>query len=158
MSRERSVVHATFIIERHYEATPARVFAAWATKEAKARWFACTPDWVTTRREMDFRVGGRERLNTGPAGGTDHGFDATYYDIVPGERIVYAYSMHLDDRRISVSLATIEFKAKGKGTTLVFTEQGAFLDGYDDVAGREHGTRIGLDNLAVALADTRTLM
>lgn len=77
---------------------------------------------------------------------------------MPGERIVYAYSMHLDERRISDSLATIEFRAKGKGTTLVFTEQGAFLDGYDDVAGREHGTRIGLDNLAAALADTRTLM
>lgn len=154
----RSVVHATFTIERHYEATPARVFAAWATKDAKARWFACTGDWVTTRHEMDFRVGGRERLNTGPAGGTDHGFDATYHDIVPGERIVYSYAMHLDDRRISVSLATIEFKAKGRGTTLVFTEQGAFPDGYDDVAGREHGTRIGLDNLAAALADTRALM
>ncbi len=148
----RSVLHAAFTIERRYEATPARVFAAWATKEAKARWFACTGDWVTTRHEMDFRVGGRERLNTGPAGGTDHGFDAIYHDIVPGERIVYSYAMHLDDRRISVSLATVEFKAKGRGTTLVFTEQGAFLDGYDDVAGREHGTRIGLDNLASALA------
>ncbi len=148
----RSVLHATFTIERRYEATPARVFAAWATKEAKARWFACTGDWVTTRHEMDFRVGGRERLNTGPAGGTDHGFDAIYHDIVPGERILYSYAMHLDDRRISVSLATVEFKARGRGTTLVFTEQGAFLDGYDDVAGREHGTRIGLDNLASALA------
>ena len=27
------------------------------------------------------------------------------------------------------------------GTRLVFTEQGAFLDGYDDIAGREEGTR-----------------
>jgi hypothetical protein len=34
---------------------------------------------------------------------------------------------------------------------LVFTEQGAFLDGYDDVAGREEGTRIGLENLDVEL-------
>jgi len=25
--------------------------------------------------------------------------------------------------------------------------QGVFLDGYDDIAGREEGTRIGLDNL-----------
>ncbi len=50
----RSVLHATFTIERHYEATSARVFAAWATKEAKSRWFACAGDWVTTRHEMDF--------------------------------------------------------------------------------------------------------
>ena len=27
---ERSVTHATFVIERTYDATPARVFAAWA--------------------------------------------------------------------------------------------------------------------------------
>jgi uncharacterized protein YndB with AHSA1/START domain len=150
---DRSVVHATFTIERDYDAAPARVFAAWATKEAKARWFACHGDWVTTRHDFDFRIGGSERLNTGPAGGTDHGFDAVYHDIVPAQRIVYSYGMHLGDRRISVSLATIEFRAKGKGTRLVFTEQGAFLDGYDDVAGREHGTRIGLDNLAAALAE-----
>ena len=38
-----------------------------------------------------------------------HRFDSLYYDIVPDERIVYSYEMHLDDKRISVSLATIEF-------------------------------------------------
>ena len=26
-----------------------------------------------------------------------HSFDALYYDIVPDERIVYSYEMHLDD-------------------------------------------------------------
>ena len=55
--------------------------------------------------------------------------------------------MHLDERRISVSLTTIEFFAVAGGTRLVLTEQGVFLDGYDDIAGREEGTRIGLDNL-----------
>ena len=55
--------------------------------------------------------------------------------------------MDLDGQRISVSLATIEFKPAGKGTKLIFTEQGAFLDGYDNVAGREHGTRELLDSL-----------
>jgi hypothetical protein len=32
---QRSVTHATFAIERTYDAAPARVFAAWATSEAK---------------------------------------------------------------------------------------------------------------------------
>ena len=96
---------------------------------------------------FDFRVGGREYLVTGPAGGTRHVFNAHYFDIVTDQRIVYAYDMHVDDRRISVSLTTIEFFAAGSGTRLVFTEQGAFLDGYDDIAGREEGTRIGLGNL-----------
>lgn len=37
---ERSTVHDTFTIERHYDATPARVFKAFADPTAKALWFA----------------------------------------------------------------------------------------------------------------------
>lgn len=59
--------------------------------------------------------------------------------------------MHLDENRISVSLATVELRPEGKGTRLVFTEQGAFLDGYDDAGSREHGTRELLDALGAAL-------
>ena len=49
--------------------------------------------------------------------------------------------MHLDDTRISVSLATVELKPARAGTRLIFTEQAAFLDGYNDLAEREEGTR-----------------
>ena len=144
---ERDAKHATFTIERTYAAAPAQVFAAWSNKEAKTAWAYCHEEWLVSEHVFDFREGGREHLVTGPAGGTRHVFDASYLDIVPEQRIVYAYDMHLDDRRISVSLTTIEFFAVAGGTRLVFTEQGAFLDGYDDVAGREEGTCIGLANL-----------
>ncbi len=50
-----------------------------------------------------------------------------------------------------LSLATVEMKAKGAGTLLVVTEQGAFLDGYDDVGRREHGTGFLLDRLGASL-------
>ena len=36
---ERSTEHSTFVVERTYPASPARVFAAWADPAAKARWF-----------------------------------------------------------------------------------------------------------------------
>ena len=75
------------------------------------------------------------------AGGPVHTYDAIYQDIVADQRIVYSYDMHLDERRISVSLATVEFKPSAGGTRLVFTEQGAYLDGFDDPAVREEGTR-----------------
>lgn len=150
-----STKHATFTIERYYDAPPARVFAAWANPEIKYRWFACHGDWVSQGYGMDFRVGGREWNRTGPKDGTVHAYDACYHDIVDNERIVLAYDMHLDRTRISVSLLTLEFRAEGPGTRLVFTEQGAFLDGYDDVAGREEGSRIGLENLAAELERSR---
>ncbi|HEY4069814.1 MAG TPA: SRPBCC domain-containing protein, partial [Burkholderiaceae bacterium] len=78
-------------------------------------------------------------------------FDVTYFDIVPGERIVYAYEMHMDERKISISLASIEFKASGAGTRLIVTEQGAFLDGYDDNGSRERGTQGIIDKLGAYL-------
>ena len=48
-------------------------------------------------------------------------------------------------------MATVELKPAGAGTRLIFTEQAAFLDGYNDLAGREEGTRAGLDNLDAEL-------
>jgi len=59
--------------------------------------------------------------------------------------------MHLDAARISVSLATVEFKPAGGGTRLIVTEQGVFLDGYEDKGSREHGTGALLDRLGAAL-------
>jgi uncharacterized protein YndB with AHSA1/START domain len=47
--------------------------------------------------------------------------------------------MTVAEKPISCSLATIEFKPAGKGTKLVYTEHGAFLDKLDQVADREHG-------------------
>jgi uncharacterized protein YndB with AHSA1/START domain len=148
---ERKVTHSTFVVERTYPASPARVFAAFADPKIKDRWFVGPDEWGPDEREMDFRVGGRETSRGGPKGGPIHAFDALYYDIVPNERIVFAYDMHLDDTRISVSLATIELKTDGAGTRLIYTEQGAFLDGFDDPAGREHGTGELLDQLGRVL-------
>ena len=148
---ERSARHSTFVIERTYDALPARVFAAFAEREAKARWFIGPDDWTRGAHELDFREGGRERLSGGPPSGPVHRFDALYHDIVPNERIVYSYEMHLDATRISVSLASIELRPAGAGTHFVVTEQGVFLDDFDDPAVREHGTRELLDALGAFL-------
>jgi uncharacterized protein YndB with AHSA1/START domain len=144
---ESSTRHATFVIERTYPASPARVFRAWSDRAAKSRWFACHDDWKAERHEMDFRVGGREQVDTRTSDGHLHRFDARYHDIVPDARIVFTYDMYVGERRISVSLTTIELAAVGGGTRMTFTEQGVFLDGRADPAEREEGTRAGLANL-----------
>ena len=152
---QRSVTHATFAIERTYDAAPARVFAAYADPAAKARWFVGPDDWDSSDHTLEFRVGGREHVSGGPKGGPVHTYDAVYQDIVPDERIVSTYEMHTDQTRISVSLATTEFKPHGEGTRLVYTEQGAFLDGHVPPAQREHGMGSLLDALGEELQSDR---
>jgi uncharacterized protein YndB with AHSA1/START domain len=150
----RSVVHASFHLERTYDAPVARVWRALTDETAKAKWFSGTPGrWELLERHMDVRVGGTERVKGRWEGGVVSTFDATYHDVIAEERLVYSYVMHLDNKKISVSLATMQVKAAGSRTTLMITEQGAFLDGYDDAGSREHGTGFLLDALGVSLLD-----
>lgn len=132
--------HGSFTIERTFRAPPQKVFAAWAMPEAKQAWFAGVDGWTEQIREFDFREGGRERLVGRKGTGTISDFRCTYWEIIPGERIVYAYEMILNGVRISVSLATLEFAPAGSGTQLTLTEQGAYLVTYDP-AGDDHGSR-----------------
>ncbi|HEY3622959.1 MAG TPA: SRPBCC family protein [Roseiarcus sp.] len=148
----RSVVHGAFHLERTYDATAEQVYRALSDEAAKNRWFYGPEGWRLIERAMDFRVGGRERAKGRFEAGVTTTFDAIYHDIVPRERIVYTYEMHLDERKISVSLATLQIKPAGQGrTTLLVDEHGAFLDGYDDAGSRERGTRDLLDKLGASL-------
>jgi len=95
----RTVQHGSFTIERELAFPPVRVFAAWADRKAKEKWFAGpTGQWKPLERQI-----------------------------------------------------TIEFEPAGEGTKLILTEQGAFLDGYDDAGSRERGTAGLLDALEMSL-------
>jgi uncharacterized protein YndB with AHSA1/START domain len=150
---ELSCVHSTFTIERTLDATPTRVFSAFANPEHKQMWFRAPHEGVIVKeRVFDFRVGGSERLASQWPNGMVARFDARYFDIVADRRIVYAYEMHIDDKKISVSLATVTTTPSGSGTRLVITEQGAFLDGYDDAGSRERGTNALIDQLVASVS------
>jgi uncharacterized protein YndB with AHSA1/START domain len=151
---KRSVSHTMFTIEKTYNASPARVWKAFADKETKHKWFAGPTEWDEGPYELDFRIGGVERSSGGPKGGPTHYYEARFQDIVPNERIITTYEMRLDDTRISVSVATIELVPAGKGTKLTFTEVGAYLDGHDpDGKMRREGTSGMLDLVAKVVED-----
>jgi uncharacterized protein YndB with AHSA1/START domain len=149
----QSTSHDTFVIERTYDAPVDQVFRAWSEPKLKARWFAGSVDALDAGYELDFRIGGRERNVGGPPGGPVYTYESDYRDIVPEERIVYTYEMSAGSDRISVSVATIEFKGVGAQTQLILTEQGVYLDGLDNAPQREEGTRQMLETLAAALKD-----
>ena len=148
---DRSVTHATFVIERVYDASPARVFKAFSDPAARNRWFVKADNWPIAEYTFDFRVGGRETGRFSPDGTMMIYNETIYQDIVPDNRMIFAYSMMIGDKRISSSLATVELKAEGTKTRLFYTEQGAFLDGLDKVADREKGCRDLYEQLALEL-------
>jgi uncharacterized protein YndB with AHSA1/START domain len=157
MTTERTQIHATFVIERGYEAPLAAVWAAFADADLKRQWFQ-NPDFVEHHIADDFRVGG-VAVNSGRFGteGALSEFRSTYTDIVDQQRIVYTYDMWFDGRHASTSLTTIIFEPADAGTLLTFTEQGVHLDcvhgpGPEAAAGREHGTRELLDAIEKVLA------
>ena len=149
----RPAVHSTFRLEREYAATPAQVFRAFADAEAKRRWFVEGVVWETFEYTADFRIGGREYTRFSFRGGPPIENETVYLDIVPDARLVFAYRMATEAGPMSASLTTIELVPQGKGTLLVQTEQGAYLDGSDDGTRREAGWRGGLERLAREVED-----
>lgn len=152
MMKDRSVTHCTFVIERTYPALPERVFAAFSDPAKKRRWFAEGEEFEIESFEMDFRVGGSERVRFRTPNGYACKNDTVYLDIVPACRIVIVYTMSVGDARISSSQSTFEFTTAEQGTKLIFTEQAAFFEGADGPQMREEGWNKLLEQLARELA------
>jgi len=140
---EHSVKHSTFTLERTYSASPSRVFAAWADRDTKAKWFA-THDADYT---LDFRVGGTEAVHGNTDDDAEIVAESVYRDILTDERIVYTTLLHGRGVLATVSVTTVEFVPDGTGTHLVLTEQDTFLDDQERPEWRQQGTGDWLDSL-----------
>jgi uncharacterized protein YndB with AHSA1/START domain len=152
------MLHGSFSITRRVAAPADHVFAAFADLSVRQRWFRMPGKQGAAQHELDFRVGGGEILS-----GTFTPVDISerieyrsrFLDIIMNERIVYTYEFFLDERRRSVSLASVELASDGTGTLITFTEQFAFLvyadDGHNDVAERKGGTLFQLNGLAAVI-------
>ena len=156
--QEPSAIHSTFALERSYPKLPKTVFAAVAEAAKKKRWFAEGEGHELQQFELDFRVGGTERLMyrlkaRTPAAGMMLTNESRYQDIVPQRRIVMAGTMDLGDKRILISLVTFEFLRTDTGTDLILTDQGTYLDGVSGLTPQmlEAGWRKLLDHLQTEL-------
>jgi uncharacterized protein YndB with AHSA1/START domain len=147
----KSVDHTTFVVARMLPGRPPHAFRFWSEFALKRKWTSCHPDWTVLEDSFDFRTGGSELVQWRTNDNKVMGFRAHYFDIVPGERIIYAYEMTLDTRRLSVSLATVVFIADGAQTRMTFIEQAAVLDADAGIEGRASGTGSGFDRLAAVM-------
>ncbi|GAA4216204.1 SRPBCC family protein [Actinocatenispora rupis] len=143
------VTHATFTLERRYPVPVQRVFAAWATPEARKRWMA-----QGAEHSQDFVVGGLETVKGYDGEGRQLTYEGRYIDIVTDERILTTSTLHTGDVLSTVSVTSVEFAADGAGALVVLTEHGMYLPGQEQPAWREAGTAQQLDTLAAEFAAT----
>lgn len=151
-----SVVHETFTIERSYAKAPTAVFAALADPAKKRRWYADGEGHDVDAFDMEFRVGGVERLayRLGPATpfpGTPILAEGRHEDIAEDSRVVISSTMSFAGRRISTAIVSFELFAEGAGTRLLLTHQAVFYEGADGPAMRRMGWEKLLDRLAAEL-------
>lgn len=146
-----TIEYGTFTITRTIATSPSSVFRAFAEENLKRDWFVQDAPGMTSDYRLDFRIGGTESgafdIPDGPGAGK-HENATTYFDIVEGERIAYAYSMAWNGRVHSTSLVTLAFAATEAGCHLTYTEHGAFFPPSDGAEMRESGVTAQLDALA----------
>ena len=150
--QELTVTHSTFVLERSYSKPPERVFAFFSDPVKKRRWLGGDDEGFEIESfEPNFQVQQFERWRFRFKGGELIKNDTCYQDIVPNQRVVFAYTMTFGDKLISSSQTTVELIPTETGTKVIHTEQGAFFAGADGAQGREEGTRGLLEQLAKEL-------
>ena len=124
----------------------------WGDPAAKNHWFAGVEEGEPPIMDVDFRVGGTERVVSVPEpGGPTFTYEAEFRDIVADRRIVMTNQIHRDAQRISINLVSVEFTAEDERTRVTITDHGAYLDGLDRPEWREAGTVQQLDRLTEEL-------
>ena len=90
---DRSTNHATFVIERTYDARPSAGVARVGGPRGEAP-LVRPAGPAKTEHELEFRVGGLERMTVQTPDGALYTFAARYQDIVEGERFIHTYEMY----------------------------------------------------------------
>jgi uncharacterized protein YndB with AHSA1/START domain len=144
--------HHTVVVKRTLDATPERVFKAFAENDALRRWYVPGDgSWTCKISRHEFKIGGTHVMTFGP-GDVQYTEDCRYEDIVENQRICYVMTVLRGKERLTTSMVTVQISAIGARTALTVTDQLAILDGSDTAAGREQGWGETLDKLPAELA------
>ena len=137
----------TLEVRRTFSASRTRVFNAWTSAEALKRWHA-PGDAVVENATVDFRVGGRYRVEMRGNDGSLHLVGGQYQEIDPPNRLVLTWRWE-NQQEGNESLVTVEFFERGGETEVVLTHSG--LTTEPEREGHRHGWVGCLDKLAAAV-------
>lgn len=143
-----AIAHATIVMERTYNASPTRVFAAWADVEARKRWSSPADNIRIEYEAADFREGGRDVSRCIEPGNEGYIAAVTYIDIKRDQRIAFFEDIAHGRRRVSAALISVELTPNGAATRLLLTMQIASFDDSGMEQGYQFGWSAALDNLA----------
>lgn len=142
------IAHATIVMERTYNASPTRVFAAWESVEARERWSAPDETIGIKYEEADFREGGRDIVRCVAKDSADFLATVHYLDIRRNESLVFTECVAQSEANVSAALICVELRPAGAGTELKLTMQIAGLGGSGMEQNYQFGWSAALDNLA----------
>jgi uncharacterized protein YndB with AHSA1/START domain len=143
------------VITRVFDAPARLLFEAYSTREHLMKWFG-PKGWPVTLCEVDFRVGGRVRIQmTGPDGQKNTPFGGQYLEIVPNRKIVYDNGFETPGAERMI--VTVTFDEQGARTTLTIRTLFASVAMRNEHVGGgiEEGINSGLDQLVDVVAEMR---
>jgi uncharacterized protein YndB with AHSA1/START domain len=124
-----AIVKPSLTIKRRFNASPAKVFAAWTDPEKVKRWMA--PGEITPLfAECDVRAGGRYHWIMQSVDGEEHDVSGTYREVIPNERLVFSWAWKSTPER--ESLVTLTFREDNGGTLLTLTHEQFFDEAARD--------------------------
>ena len=109
-------------LNRSYPVPPERVWRAWTDPQALKRWFGPGGEDPVSLAQLDVRVGGRFRIVFGGPDGKAHDVQGVYKEVVPNRKLVFTWTWP-NSTPERESVITIELRAAGRGTELVFRQE-----------------------------------
>jgi uncharacterized protein YndB with AHSA1/START domain len=114
----------TLRIERLIDAPPEAVFRAWTTREALEVWYRDGDDFEARVLELDVRVGGRYRIEFGPAGQAPYVEHGVYREIDPPRRLVMTETLAVGENGWRDTTVTVVFEEQDGKTRFVLVHEG----------------------------------
>ena len=114
---------STIRLHRVIRSTPDRVYRAFTTADAMAKWLP--PNGFTCHvAHMDAKVGGTFKMSfTNFTSGNSHSFGGKYLELVPGQRV--RYTDVFDDPNLPGEMTTtVALKKVSVGTEVSITQEG----------------------------------